>query len=81
MTTANITNKAWLLVRSNPARKDSIHYTFSDAALLQAKLAHGSTKVNPEGERTEIHELVIDRNVCGISVVSSDFTASMGPDV
>ena len=73
--TANITNKAWLLVRSNPAKKDSIHYTFPEVAQLQAHLARYSS------ERTEIHELNIDRNVCGISLVSSDFTASMGPDV
>ena len=75
--TANITTKAWLLVRSNPAKKDSIHYTIEDALRLQMVLALATPNRGPE--KTEIHELSIDRDVCGVSFVNTSFTTSVGP--
>lgn len=77
--TLNITNQAWLLVRSNPNKKDSIHYNREEALRLQSQLARGTVAM-PQGERTEIHDLIIDRNVCGVSVVSVDYLVTAEPN-
>lgn len=70
----------WLLVRSNPSRKDSIHYNFAEAQALQNHLAKGGYPGRYLGEKTEIHEITVDRESCAISVISSSFTTSLGPN-
>ena len=68
----------WLLVRSNPNKKDSIHYNLGEALRLQKQLAHGTLE-SPYGERTEIHELLVDRQACSISMVSNSFVSEAIP--
>lgn len=68
----------WLLVRSNPKKKDSIHYNLGEALRLQKRLALGTVDM-PFGERTEIHELFVDRQACSISMVSNSFVSEAIP--
>lgn len=69
----------WLLVRSNPAKKDSIHYSFPSAVELQARLAGRPNKSRTEPEKTEIHEITVDREECSVALVQSSFSTQMGP--
>lgn len=68
----------WLLVRSNPAKKDSVHYSFSEAQALQSHLARPWLK-RAVGEKTEIHEITVDRELCDVALVRSSFSTQMGP--
>lgn len=67
----------WLLVRSNPNKKDSLHYNFAEAQTLQNHLSHpGPGRAN--GEQTEIHEITVDRELCDVALVRSSFATQLG---
>lgn len=72
-------SKMWLLVRSNPDKKDSIHYSFAEAQALQNHLGrpgHG----RQFGEKTEIHEITVDRELCAVAFIQSSFATSLEPN-
>lgn len=77
-TSATPNGVMWLLVRSNPAKKDSIHYTLRDAQMVQLGLSRPTTNRGPE--KTEIHEITVDRELCAVAFIQTSFATSLEPN-